>query len=1049
MGLSELCIRRPVFTSLVTMTILVCGAFGYRLLPVSALPAVDFPTISITASLPGASAETMAASVAAPIERQLSTISGVTSMTSSSALGQTQITVQFNLNRNIDGASQDVQTALTIAQRRLPVEMTNPPSFRKVNPGDFPVLSLSLSSATLPLSTVNEYTETVLQQQIAQTPGVAQVQTGGAQKFAVRVQVDPVAAAARNISLDEIRTALARTNSNSPVGTLSGPRQSVTLRATAAMEKAAEFSKVVIAYRNGAPVKLEEIAKVVDGIENDKVASWFGDNRQIGLGILRQPDANTVAVVQAVREKMPSFRAQVPAAIDINVINDRSKSIKESVADVQETLLICVSLVVLVIFLFLRSFTATLIPTLAVPVSLIGTCAAMWLFGFSINNMTLLALTLSVGFVVDDAIVMLENIVRHMESGMRPFEAALKGAKEISFTIISISFALIAVFIPVLLMGGMVGRVFREFAVTIAVAIVTSAFISLTLTPMLCARILRAHHEGEKQNFILRIFEAAFLKCRNAYEWSLDKVLAYKPVMLAVTISTLVATVFLYIVIPKGFFPTEDTGFIAATTEGPSDVSKEGMMALQLQVMKLIKADRAVDYITSTIGPGGQNPSANFGRVTIALKPKADRKESSTDVIQRLRRNVNVVPGMVTYFQNIQNINISGRISKSEFQYTLQSSDTDTLFKVAPEMRDRIAKIEGLRDVTTDLYIKNPQVMVEIDREKASVYGITVDQIRQELFNNFGSRQVGTIFSSTNDYQIILEGSPEFQTNPSDLSRIFLKTTGGQPVPLDAITRLVPQVGPLQVNHQSNQPAVTISFNLAPGFSLGQAVDAIQEIERDAGMPASISTGFQGAAAVFQDSLKGQGVLVLAAIFAAYVLLGILYESFIHPITIISGLPSAGVGALVTLIIFGMDLSVIAMIGIVMLVGIVMKNAIIMIDFAVTRRRIGLSAEAAIREAALLRFRPIFMTTCAAIFGTLPIALGTGAGAELRQPLGIAVVGGLCVSQLLTLFITPVIYTYLDRFDRMLKRRLDPQVEEKLEPEHPEHLGRPQPQAAE
>lgn len=1049
MGLSELCIRRPVFTSLVTMTILVCGAFGYRLLPVSALPAVDFPTISITASLPGAGAETMAASVAAPIERQLSTISGVTSMTSSSALGQTQIIVQFNLNRNIDGASQDVQTALTIAQRRLPVEMTNPPSFRKVNPGDFPVLFLSLSSATLPLSTVDEYAETVLQQQIAQTPGVAQVQVGGAQKFAVRVQVDPVAAAARNISLDEIRTALAKSNSNSPVGTLSGPRQNVTLRATGAMEKAAEFSKVVVAYRNGAPVKLEEIAKVVDSIENDRVASWFGDNRQIGLGILRQPDANTVAVVQAVRDKFPSFRAQVPAAIDINVINDRSKSVKESVADVQETLLICVSLVVLVIFLFLRSFTATLIPTLAVPVSLIGTCAAMWLFGFSINNMTLLALTLSVGFVVDDAIVMLENIVRHMESGMRPFEAALKGSKEIAFTIISISFSLIAVFIPVLLMGGMVGRVFREFAVTITVAIVTSAFVSLTLTPMLCARVLRPHHEGEK-NFVLRIFEVAFLNCRNAYEWALDRVLVYKPVTLAVTLSTLVATVFLYIVIPKGFFPTEDTGFIAATTEGPSDVSRDGMMALQLQVMKVIKADRAVEYITSTIGPGGANPSANFGRIFIALKPKAERKESSTDVIQRLRRSANVVPGVVSYFQNVQNINISGRISKSEFQYTLQSSDTDTLFKVAPEMRDKIAKIEGLRDVTTDLYIKNPQVMVEIDREKAAVYGITVDQIRQELFNNFGSRQVGTIFSSTNDYQIILEGLPEYQTNPGDLSRVFLKTTGGQPVPLDAVTRLVPQVGPLQVNHQSNQPAVTVSFNLAPGFSLGQAVDAIQQIERDAGMPVSISTGFQGAAAVFQDSLKGQGVLVLAAIFAAYVLLGVLYESFIHPITIISGLPSAGVGALITLMLFGMDLSVIAMIGIVMLVGIVMKNAIIMIDFAVTRRRIGLSAEAAIREAALLRFRPIFMTTCAAIFGTLPIALGTGAGAELRQPLGIAVVGGLCVSQLLTLFITPVIYTYLDVFDRMLKRRLDPQLEEQLEPaEHPEHAGRPRPVAAE
>ena len=1040
MGLSELSIRRPVFTTLVMATIIVCGIFGYRLLSVSALPAVDFPTISITATLPGASAETMAASVAAPIERQLSTIAGITSLTSTSALGQSSITVQFDLNRNIDGAALDVQSALTIAQRRLPIEMTTPPSFRKVNPGDFPVLFISLASSTLPLSKVHEYADTVLAQQISQMAGVAQVQVFGGQKYAVRVQVDPVAAAARNISLDDIRQAVARANSNSPVGTLNGPKQTLTLRATGAMDNAADYKQVTVAWRNGAPVKLDEIARVIDSVENNKVASWFNDNRSIGLAILRQPDANTVEVVESIKARLPSLRAQIPAAIQMDVLNDRSTSIKDAVHDVQETILIAFALVVMVIFLFLRRATATIIPMLAVPISLIGTCAAMYLLGFSINNMTLLALTLSVGFVVDDAIVMLENIMRHIEGGMRPFEAALKGAKEISFTIVSISFALIAVFIPVLLMGGMVGRVFREFAVTITVAIAVSAFVSLTLTPMLCARVLKSHDETRKEMWLLRAFEVFFRGMQDAYGWALDKVIKYKSITLGITFLTLAATIYIYTIIPKGFFPVEDTGFIAATTEGPSDASVDAMAALQRQIVPLVLKDPAVDYINSTIGPGGPNPSPNFGRLTIALKPKAERKVSATEVIQRLRRSTNVIPGMIVYYQNVQNINITGRISKSEFQYTLQSSDTDTLFRVASEMRDKVARIDGLRDVTTDLYIKNPQMSVEVDRERAAAYGITVDQIRQELFNAFGSRQVGTIYTPSNDYQIILESLPEYQTNATDLSRLFLKTSSGQPVPLDAVTRLVPGVGPLQVNHQSSQPSVTISFNLAPGYALGQAVDAIHEIERDSNLPATITTGFQGSAQVFQDSLKGQGALVLAAIFAAFVVLGILYESFIHPITIISGLPSAGVGALLTLMAFKMDLSVIAMIGIVMLVGIVMKNAIIMVDFAIERRRVGLSAEAAIRESALMRFRPIMMTTFASIFGTLPIALGAGAGAELRQPLGIAVVGGLCFSQLLTLFITPVIYIYLDRFDRMLKRRLEPQLEEvpaDAEPERP------------
>jgi HAE1 family hydrophobic/amphiphilic exporter-1 len=1040
MGISELCIRRPVFTSLVTMTIIVFGIFAYRLLPVAALPAVDFPTITINASLSGASPETMAASVAAVIERELSSISGIRSITSQSTLGRTRITVQFDLERDIDGAALDVQSALSIANRRMPPEMTTPPGFRKVNPGDFAILVISLVSNTLPLSTVDEYAQTVLAQQISQLPGVAQVDVNGSQKFAVRVQVDPIAAAARNISLDEIRRVVIQTNSSSPVGTLFGDKQNVTLVATGAMRRAEEYKRVVVAYRNGAPVMLSEVARVVDAVENDKVATWFNNDRAIVLGIQKQPGANTIAVVDAIRERLPQFRAQVPAAIKLEILNDRSISIRESVHDVQITLAIAVSLVILVIFLFLRSVSATIIPGLAVPVSLIGTCAMMYALGFSINNMTLLALTLSVGFVVDDAIVMLENIVRHIENGMQPFEAALKGSREIGFTIVSITFALIAVFIPVLLMGGMVGRIFREFAVTVAVAIFLSAFVSLTLTPMLCARVLRHHSPDEKHNFILVAFEALFKKAARGYESSLDWVLRYKPIILVVTVVTLAATMFLFTAIPKGFFPDEDTGFLSGSTEGNSDVAFPAMVELQKEIAQIVMKDPAVDTVQSTVGPNAANAAANSGRMFIKLKPRTERTETSTEVIQRLRQSIRVVAGIKATFQNVKNLNITGRPSKSEYQYTLQSSDTDLLYKMAPEMAEKIAKIDGLLDVETDLSVKNPQMSVEIDRERAAIYGVTVEQIRQEMFNAFGTRTVATIFTSNADYPIILETLPEFQTDTGALSRIHIKTSSGTSVPLEAVTRITPTVGPLLVNHQASQPSVTISFNLRPGHSLGAARDSILEIQRESNLPANISVGFQGTAQVFEDSQKGQVVLVLAAIFAAYVLLGVLYESFIHPVVIISGLPSAGVGALLTLVLFRMDLSVIAMIGIVMLVGIVMKNAIMMLDFAIVRRKIGLSAEAAIREAALLRFRPIMMTTFSAIFGTLPIALGAGAGAELRQPLGIAVVGGLCFSQLLTLYITPVIYCYLDGFDRMLKRRLDPPKEEDLpvevEPEH-------------
>jgi HAE1 family hydrophobic/amphiphilic exporter-1 len=1028
---TQLFIRRPIATTLIMAAILIFGMFAYRLLPVSDLPNVDFPTIQVSASLPGATPDTMASNVALPLEKQFSTIAGVDSMTSSSALGSTSITLQFTLDRNLDAAAQDVQSMIAKTASQLPPELPSPPSYQKVNPADSPVLYLALASQTMRLSDVDESAETTVAQRLSMVSGVAQVQVFGTQKYAVRAQVDPGKLAAHQIGIDDVYNAINNANVNLPTGTLFGHSTAYTVQATGQLLQANAYRPLIVAYRNGSPVRLEEVGHVFDSVENDKTASWYSGDRAIVLAIQRQPGTNTVEVVDNIKKLLPQMQQQMPAGIKLNILYDRSVSIRNSVNDVKFTLMLTVALVVMVIFLFLRNISATIIPSLALPMSIVGTFSVMYLLGYSLDNLSLMALTLSVGFVVDDAIVMLENIVRHMEMGKRPYEAAVEGAREIGFTIVSMTISLAAVFIPVLFMGGIIGRLLHEFAVTIGVSILVSGFVSLTLTPMLCSRFLR-NVGHQRHGYFYKKSEAVFDAMLHGYEWSLKKVMAHPLATLLFSFVILGATAWLYMAIPKGFLPSEDQGQLFAFTEGIQGISFEDMVRHQQEAAKIIGESPYVANYMSTVGGGGVNAALNSGRIFARLTDRKTRPHVD-QIIQELRPKLMQIPGINVYLQNLPPIRIGGTLTKSQYQFTLQGTDTGELYQYAPQLEQRLRSLPQLQDVTSDLQIKNPQVTVNIDRDKAAALNIDPRTLEDALYSAYGSRQISTIYAPNNQYKVIMELQPQFQLDPSALGMLYVHSKTGQLVPLSSLASFKKEVGPLTVNHLGQLPAVTISFNLKPGVALGDAITAVNR-EATQILPQTITTSLQGTAQAFQSSFAGLGLLLLMAILVIYIVLGILYESFIHPITILSGLPSAGVGALATLMLFHTELSIYAFVGVIMLVGLVKKNAIMMIDFALdAQREEGKNAQEAIYQGALVRFRPIMMTTMAALMGTLPIALGLGAGAESRRPLGLAVVGGLIFSQTLTLYITPIYYVYLDKLGPGLKKLFGRKKAEKVE----------------
>ena len=1032
MNIPELFIKRPVMTTLVMAAILIFGITGYSLLPVSELPNVDYPTIQVTANLAGASPETMAASVATPLEKEFSSIAGLDSMTSTSALGVSQITLQFSLERNIDAAAQDVQTAISKAARVLPTDMTNPPYFRKVNPADSPILFIALSSPILPLSTVDEYAQTLMAQRISMINGVAQVQVQGSQKYAVRVQVNPHTLNSMGIGMDDIEKAIAKSNVNIPTGTLDGKDTSLTVQATGQLFNAAAYRPLIVTYRNGSPVRLQELGKVIDSVENDKIATWYNGPRSIMLAVLRQPGTNTVEVVDAIKQLLPSFREQLPGSVDLSIHYDRSVSIRDSVKDVKFTLYLSVMLVVLVIFLFLRNLSATIIPSLAVPMSIVGTFGVMYFLNYSVDNLSLMALTLCVGFVVDDAIVMLENIVRHMEMGKSRLQAALEGSREIGFTILSMTLSLAAVFIPLLLMQGLLGRLLREFAVTIAVAVLVSGFVSLSLSPMLCSRFLKPPSE-EKHGRLYGFFERFFDGMLRLYDFCLKVVLRHQWLTLATSVALVGVTGYLFWTIPKDFIPSQDTGQIIGFTEAAQGTSFDSMVEHQKALAEIVRQDPGVASYMSSVGATGSSPTGNSGRLIMRLKSRDERKDTVDQIIQRLRPQLAAVPGITAFLQNPPSIRIGGMMSKSLYQFTIQGTDVKELYQWAPRIEAAVRDLPALQDVTSDLQISNPQLTVEIDRDKSLAYGVTADQIENTLYSAFGARQVSTIYTSTNQYQVILEVEPKYQTSPADLSALYINSGKGRLVPISSIARINRNAGPLTVNHVMQLPSVTISFNMKPGAALGDAVSQIQKAVREMRMPAGMTTSFQGSAQQFQASMRGMWILLIMAILVIYIVLGILYESFIHPLTILSGLPAAGVGALLTLQLFDTVLSIYAFVGIIMLVGIVKKNAIMMIDFALqAQRHEGKDPAQAIYEGCIMRFRPIMMTTMAALMGTLPIALGFGAGAEARRPLGLAVVGGLILSQLLTLFITPVVYIFMEHFQGWMRKSFGSRREERV-----------------